>query len=87
MNGKNLITTLGSSFLGGVASFAATHMASGPPTTVAQGEAFAIGAALTGLVAAIHLYETSPTDKPALAALKDAQAVVSANRGEPVVPA
>lgn len=69
MNVKNWLTTGGSAFLGGVGMFASTHMSSGPPSTLQQWEAFGIGALVVGLVAVVHLFETSPADKPAIAAM------------------
>jgi hypothetical protein len=60
---KNLLTTLGSAFLGGVATYASANITNGVPTTGQAAKAFAAGALLTGLVAVFHLYAPSPGAK------------------------
>jgi biotin transporter BioY len=64
MNFKNLLTTLGSAFLGGAATYMSAHITNGIPTTRQAVGVFLAGAALTGLVAVVHLYLPPPPKAP-----------------------
>jgi hypothetical protein len=72
---KAKLEILVTAFGGGVTTYLTTHLGEGVPTTLAQWEAFAIGAIGAGAAAAYHRYQSAPQD---LAALKAAAAKVAA---------
>ena len=70
MTATNWLTVNIGAFLGGAASWGATHLATGLPSGSAQIGAFVLGFVVAGLTSVLHLYQTSPADKQTLARYK-----------------
>jgi hypothetical protein len=56
----SILSVIVTTFAGGAGGYLTGHLGTGLPSGAAQWEAVAIGAAMAGLAAVVHLYQTPP---------------------------